>query len=158
MRNLSGRAGDGFSWQEAFETADQAAVENYCRRGRIDFEWKETGGLRLSEIRPATAVHPLTNEEVWFNQADGFHPSALERETYEQLVREMSEEEFRLNVFHGDGTALDIAALEHVRQVIGREAVLVPWQAGDILILDNMLACHGRMPFKGSRKILLAMT
>jgi alpha-ketoglutarate-dependent taurine dioxygenase len=35
--------------------------------------------------------------------------------------------------------------------------VPVPWQAGDILVVDNMLACHGRMPFSGPRKILLAM-
>jgi hypothetical protein len=35
--------------------------------------------------------------------------------------------------------------------------VLVPWQAGDVLVVENMLACHGRMPYAGERKILLAM-
>lgn len=158
VRNLCGAVGNGFSWQEAFETAYKGAVENYCRRGGIDFKWKADGGLRLIETRPATATHPLTNNEVWFNQADGFHPSALDRETYEALISTTSEEEFRLNVYYGDGTALDAASLEHVREAIRREGVLVPWQTGDILILDNMLACHGRMPFTGSRKILAAMT
>lgn len=29
---------------------------------------------------------------------------------------------------------------------------------GDLLVLDNVLAAHGRMPFTGARRILLAMT
>lgn len=158
VRNLCGRVGSGFSWQEAFETTHREAVESYCHRGGIDFRWREDGGLHLSEIRPATEKHPLTNEEVWFNQADGFHPSALDRETYDALISEMKEEEFRLNSSFGDRTPLDVKALTHIREVIRSETALVPWQAGDILILDNMLAAHGRMPFTGSRKILLAMT
>lgn len=158
VRNLCDGVGTGFSWQDAFETTHRAVVESYCHTGGIDFSWREDGGLRLAELRPATERHPLTNEEVWFNQADGFHPSALDRETYEALISEMKEEDFRLNAYFGDGASLDMAALAHIRDVIRRETVPVAWQAGDILILDNMLAAHGRMPFTGSRKILLAMT
>lgn len=158
VRNLTGLAGSGFSWQDAFESLDKAAVESYCRRGGIDFRWKADGGLWLSEVRTATANHPLTGDEVWFNQADGFHPSALDKETYDALRSIMKEEEFRLNAYYGDRTQIEASALAHIREVMRREMVLVEWQAGDVLILDNMLAAHGRMPFAGSRKILLAMT
>jgi hypothetical protein len=158
VRNLTGQAGDGFSWQDAFETFDKGKVENYCREGGVEFEWKEDGGLWLSETRPATAKHRVTGEEVWFNQAEGFHPSALDAETYRALISLMKEEEFRLNAYFGDGSPIDLSALEHIREIVKREMVLVEWQAGDILILDNMLTAHGRMPFKGARKVLLAMT
>ncbi|HEX8748599.1 MAG TPA: TauD/TfdA family dioxygenase [Pyrinomonadaceae bacterium] len=158
VRNLTGQAGSGFSWQDAFETFDKAAVENYCLRGRMDFRWREDGGLWLSEVRPATANHPLTGAEVWFNQADGFHPSALDKETYDALRATVKEEDFRLNAYYGDGSEIEAPALAHIREVMRREMVTVNWQAGDILILDNMLVAHGRMPFSGSRKILLAMT
>jgi alpha-ketoglutarate-dependent taurine dioxygenase len=158
VRNLSDDAGSGYSWQDAFESSDKRAVEDYCRRGPIDFRWTERNHLRLLETRPATARHPLTGEEVWFNQAEGFHPSALDDETYQALIRTMKEDEFRLNAHFGDGTPLDVAELEHVREVVRGEMVLVPWQRGDILILDNMLTAHGRMPFKGARRIMLAMT
>jgi alpha-ketoglutarate-dependent taurine dioxygenase len=70
----------------------------------------------------------------------------------------MKEEEFRLNSYYGDGTPLDLSALTHAREVIRQETVLVPWRAGDILILDNLLTAHGRMPFNGARRIILAMT
>jgi hypothetical protein len=36
--------------------------------------------------------------------------------------------------------------------------VSFPWQRGDILMLDNILAAHGRAPYEGPRKILVGMT
>jgi hypothetical protein len=158
VRNLHGGAGSGYSWQEAFETDDKRVIEAHCRAGGVRFKWKDDGGLTLTEVRPATALHPITGEEVWFNQADGFHPSGIDRETYELLISQMKEEEFRLNSYYGDGTPLDLSALNHAREVIRGEVALVPWRVGDILILDNLLTAHGRMPFTGARKILLAMT
>lgn len=158
VRNLHGGTGSGYSWQEAFETDDRRVIEEHCRAGGVCFKWKDDGGLTLSEVRPATAVHPMTGEEVWFNQADGFHPSGMDRDSYEFLISTMKEEEFRLNSYYGDGTPLDQSALNHAREVMRRETVLVPWQVGDILILDNLLTAHGRMPFTGARRILLAMT
>ncbi|HEY0101683.1 MAG TPA: TauD/TfdA family dioxygenase [Pyrinomonadaceae bacterium] len=158
VRNLHGGAGSGYSWQEAFETDDKLAVERYCRAGGIDLKWRGDGGLTLTEVRPATTTHPVTGEEVWFNQADGFHPSSIDAETYQLLISTMTEEEFRLNSYFGDGSPLDRSALEQIRDVMRKETVLVEWQRGDVLIVDNLLAAHGRMPFTGQRKIILAMT
>lgn len=157
-RNLSGDAGSGFAWQDAFETADKRAVEILCRKSGVRFKWKTDGGLRLTQIRPATLLHPQTGEEVWFNQADGFHPSAIDTETYASLTSVMNEEDFRLNSYFGDGAPLDAAMLAHVRETIKNEMVVFPWRAGDVLVLDNLLTAHGRMPFAGARKIILAMT
>lgn len=157
-RNLSGEAGTGYSWQDAFETGDKIRVEDYCREGGVNFRWRADGGLWLSEIRPATLTHPVTGQEVWFNQADGFHPSVMGSTEYRALLSSIKEDELRLNAFFGDGTPIDPSMLDHVRDAMRKEMVLVRWEAGDILILDNMLAAHGRMPFTGPRKILLAMT
>ena len=35
--------------------------------------------------------------------------------------------------------------------------VKFPWQKGDFLMLDNMLAAHGRSTFSGERKVVVAM-
>jgi alpha-ketoglutarate-dependent taurine dioxygenase len=157
-RNLDDLAGSGFSWQDAFETADKQAVENHCRASGIDFCWKENGGLRLSEIRPATNIHPQTGEEVWFNQAEGFHPQSLDSETYQSLISLMSEEDFRLNVRFGDGSPVNFSLISRIRESIESETVIFQWKTGDVLVLDNLLAAHGRMPFSGKRKIIVTMT
>jgi hypothetical protein len=151
--------GSGYGWPDAFETASRSEAEARCSRIGADFEWRERGVLRVSQIRPATAVHPLTGEEVWFNQADGFHPSALSPAAYaEELALCGSEDNFRLNVTFGDGGAIDPAALAHIRAVLAAQAVGHRWREGDVIVLDNYLAAHGRAPFEGPREIALAMT
>jgi alpha-ketoglutarate-dependent taurine dioxygenase len=156
-RNLTNDPDSEYSWQAAFETEDRAAVEDYCASGEIAYKWNDDGSLRLTEVRPATAVHPKTHDEVWFNQADGFHPSTMGAEALEALMRNGGEDKLRLNAFFGDGGRIDISDLEQIRHTINREIALFPWQAGDVLVVDNMLACHGRMPFSGPRKIAVAM-
>ncbi len=159
IRNLSPYPGSGYSWQEAFATTDAAEAETRCRDIGADFHWSEDGVLRISQLRPATAVHPRTGDEVWFNQADGFHPTALDAETYRALLNDLgSEDRFRLNVSYGDGSSIEAQALDHIRSVIERETIPHRWRAGDIIVIDNLLAAHGRRPFSGARKIALAMT
>ncbi|MBW3560176.1 MAG: TauD/TfdA family dioxygenase [Proteobacteria bacterium] len=159
LRNLSPERGGGYSWREAFETDDPVQAEAGCRRIGAQYAWLPDGTLRLHQVRPATAVHPDTGEEVWFNQADGFHPSALDPETYSALLAHHgSEDRFRLNAAYGDGAPIEPAALEGIRAALRAETVPHRWRPGDVVVLDNLLAAHGRNPFSGPRKILLAMT
>lgn len=158
VRNLSPFVGLGYSWQEAFETEDPQTAEARCAEIGAAFAW-DGGFLRISQVRPATAIHPETGEEVWFNQAEGFHPSALDADSYQAMMSFAgSEDRFRLNVFYGDGSRIDRAVLEHIRAAIAEETLAHCWREGDVLVLDNLLAAHGRRPFSGPRKIVLAMT
>jgi hypothetical protein len=159
IRNLSPLGGSGYGWPDAFETGDPAEAVSRARTIGADVEWRPGGVLRVSQNRPATAFHPETREEVWFNQADGFHPTALGPAAYaEQIALCGSEEDFRLNVTFADGAAILPAALAHIRETLSAQTLRHRWQQGDILALDNLLAAHGRAPFEGPRKIALAMT
>jgi hypothetical protein len=42
-------------------------------------------------------------------------------------------------------------------QVYKETAVVFPWQQEDVLVVDNMLSAHGRNPYCGPRKIVVAM-
>jgi alpha-ketoglutarate-dependent taurine dioxygenase len=67
------------------------------------------------------------------------HPSAYA----EQLALCGSEEDFRLNVTFADGGAIPLA-LAHIREVLRAETIPHRWREGDIVLLDNHLAAHGR--------------
>ena len=145
-------------WNKVFNTMDRRAVEQYCRSAGIEYEWKTDGELRTRQVCQAVAVHPLTRETVWFNQAHLFHVSNLEPAVREALLSFVNEEDLPRQACFGDGSPIETAVLDEIRDVYQRRAVQFPWQKGDVLMLDNMLAAHGRTPFKGPRKILVAMS
>jgi alpha-ketoglutarate-dependent taurine dioxygenase len=58
---------------------------------------------------------------------------------------------------YGDGSEIPIEDLEAVRAAYRASEVASPWQPGDLLMLDNILAMHGRKPFRGERRVLVAM-
>lgn len=144
-------------WNKVFNTMDHKVVEHYCRSAGIEYEWKADGELRTSQVCQAVAVHPLTRETIWFNQAHLFHVSNLEPAVREALLSFVSEKDLPRQTFYGDGTPIETTILDEIRDVYRCFAIQFPWQQGDVLMLDNMLVAHGRTPFKGPRKILVAM-
>lgn len=156
VRNFGG--GLGADWQDVFNTEDPNVVEEYCQAHNITCEWKDDGELRTTQICQAIARHPKTNEMIWFNQAHLFHISNLEPEVRESLLDIVDIEDLPRNVYYGDGSTIEDSILDEVREVLEQCKVSFPWQAGDILMLDNMLAAHSRAPFTGERKVVVAMS
>lgn len=144
-------------WEKAFGTDNKEDVEAFCMSNAISFEWKDDGELRTKQICPATAQHPRTREHVWFNQAHLFHISNLDPQLKETLISIVGEENLPRNVYHGDGSAIAESDLQHIRDVLEDCQIKFAWQEGDILMLDNMLAAHGRSAFSGERKVVVAM-
>lgn len=144
-------------WQQVFNTDDRAEVEAYCRRSKIDFEWTEDDGLRTSQLCQGVETHYKTGEKLWFNQAHLFHLSNLQSEVRESLESILDLEEMPRNVYYADGREISDDVFTQIRAVLAQETVLFPWQDGDVIMLDNMLVAHGRTPFEGPRKVVVAM-
>jgi len=144
-------------WQEAFQTTDRRVVEEYCVKARTQFEWRDGNRLRTRQVRQAVASHPVTAEVVWFNHAHMFHTSNLDPSVRESLLAEFKDDELPRNAFYGDGSPIESSVLEEIRAIYEGAAISFDWQKGDILMLDNFLCSHGREPFAGPRKILVAM-
>lgn len=145
------------SWQEAFQTNDRATAEAYARRSHMTCEWRDGDRLRTRAVRQVMATHPETGETVWFNHAHMFHISNVEAVTREALLAQFREDELPRNAFYGDGTPIESSILEELRETYWNASVRFPWQRGDVLMLDNFLASHGRETFVGPRKVLVTM-
>lgn len=144
-------------WQRVFNTEDRGRVEEYCASQGIEWEWKADGELRTRQRCQAAVQHPLTGDWVWFNQAHLFHLSAVEPSLRQTLLGSIGEAEVPRNVYFGDGSPIPDATLDHIRDAYAQSTVTFPWQAGDVLMLDNLLVSHGRTPFSGDRKVIVAM-
>jgi alpha-ketoglutarate-dependent taurine dioxygenase len=144
-------------WQRVFDTTDPDQVEARCRAHDIAYAWTDEGELCTRQRAQATARHPRTGARVWFNQAHLFHASALEPIVREALLEVVAPDQLPRNVYYGDGAPIEDGVIDEIRGVYRELAVVFAWQAGDVLMLDNMLVAHGRTPFHGERKLIVAM-
>src|SRR5262249_14514826 len=113
--------------------------------------------LRTRQVRPAIVKHPGTGESLWFNHVAFWHVSSLEERVRDAMLSIFKEEGLPYNTYYGGGGAIDPFVVEELREAYRRETVAFPWERGDLLLLDNMLVAHGRNPFQGQRKVLVAM-
>lgn len=149
------------SWVHVFETEDKADVERKCRENDISFQWHPNDWIQISQVRPAVISHPHTQEKVWFNQVHqyDFNPKFLGWWRYlGAKVLFCRKHTLLHDVTFADNTKISRDDIYHVLDVLEQNTVYFPWQKGDILVLDNVLAMHGRATFKGKRRILAAMT
>jgi alpha-ketoglutarate-dependent taurine dioxygenase len=144
-------------WQNVFQAETREAVDEFCRAAGIEAEWISDDHLRTRQVCQGVATHPVTGEKVWMNQAHLFHVSSLDPAVAEMLLDEFGEENLPRNTYYGDGSPIDPAVFGAIRDAYDAEALVFPWQTGDVLLLDNMLMAHARSPFTGDRKVVVGM-
>lgn len=145
------------SWQQFFHTSSKESVEAYCRKADIDFEWKSENRLTTRKVCQAVAKHPQSGDMLFFNQIQHHHVSCLDPGVRESLLSMFRQEDLPRNVYYGDGTPIEDAVVSEICEIYDRLAVRFQWQAGDVIVLDNMMTAHARDPFEGTRKVLVAM-
>jgi alpha-ketoglutarate-dependent taurine dioxygenase len=148
----------GASFAEAFGTEDRSAVESYCRANAIEFEWQPDGGLRTRQRRSAVVRHPVTGQRCWFNQIAFLNEWTLAPEVREYLVDVYGADGLPFNTRFGNGDPIGEDVVQLLNQVYGANTVREPWQAGDLMLVDNVRTAHSREPFEGPREVLVAMT
>lgn len=147
----------GASVAEAFGTDDPDAVAAYCRANAIDFEWQPDGGLRTRQRRSAVVRHPVTGQRCWFNQIAFLNEWTIAPEIREYLVDMYGEDGLPFNTRFGNGDPITEDIVLLLNGVYDAHTVREPWQAGDLMLVDNIRTAHSREPFEGPREVLVGM-
>ncbi len=155
VRNFGPELGASVAY--AFGTDDRAEVERYCGARGIAWEWLGEHRLRTHYERPAYARHPLTGEELWFNNLVFYHPSTIERRL-RLALRGVADEDLPFNSRLADGSPVPPEIVDACRRAYDRFTYRFDWSAGDVLMLDNMRFAHGREPYTGERRVWVVMT
>lgn len=160
-------------WPSSFGSDDREKALERARALGFTARFERDGALTLEHEQPALRVHPETGEQAWLNHLLVFHASApravldhpagglrgkallrlaeLYREAAPRLGYEVASD-----VTLADGTPIDDATVAHVREAVSDETVTVSWRAGDLAIVDNHIALHGRQPYRGTRDVIAA--
>jgi alpha-ketoglutarate-dependent taurine dioxygenase len=147
----------GASVAEAFGTDDRGAVENYCRANAIGLEWQPDGGLRTWQRRSAVVHHPMTGQRCWFNQIAFLNEWTIDPEVREYLVEMYGADGLPFNTRFGNGDPIGEDVVELLNQVYVDNTVREPWQAGDLMLVDNIRTAHSREAYEGPREVLVGM-
>jgi alpha-ketoglutarate-dependent taurine dioxygenase len=147
----------GASYEEAFGVADRAGVEDYCRAHGIEFEWQPDGELRTRQRRPAVVRHPATGQRCWFNQVAFLSEWTIAPEIREYLVDVYGPEGLPFNTRFGTGEPIGEDVVSLVNGVYEEHTLRAPWEAGDLMLVDNVRMAHSREAYDGDREVLVGM-
>ena len=139
-------SGMGRSWQSTLRASTREAAEVRLKSLGYSWQWLEDGSLRATTpVLPA--VRKLANgRKSFFNQL--IAASMGWKDTRNDPSK---------SITFGDGTPLDREAVA-VAARIGEELSFdIPWQKGDVALVDNYVAMHGRRTFTGTRKVLASL-
>jgi len=153
---------DQRSWHFAFYTKDKAEVERACREKDMEFEWLDNGGLAVFSRLPAFFRHPVTGEEIFRSglQYEGGRTAftaGLEGDRLREVLDMYAAQKYPSGCLVGDGKPASPEEAKALDDLFNRTELAWDWEAGDVMLLDNLLVGHGRNPFEGSRNVQVAL-
>ncbi|MEV6937981.1 TauD/TfdA family dioxygenase, partial [Streptomyces sp. NPDC051132] len=90
--------------------------------------------------------------------ADAFlNEWTLAPEIREYLVDEYGPDGLPFNTRYGDGSPIGEDVVELLNGTYEEHTRREPWQAGDLLLVDNIRTAHSREPFAGERLVVVGM-
>lgn len=141
----------GRGWRSTFNVTTREEAEEKLQSLGSTWEWLPNGDLKtITATLPAIRVDEgenRTQEKTFFNSVVaaflGWNDTRNKGETAVML---------------GDvDEYCDSSGLQTAAAIMDEIAVAIPWQQGDVLLLDNRTTMHSRKPFEPPRRILASL-
>ncbi len=140
------KSGMGRSWRSTLGVDTKEAAEERLAKLQYSYEWIEGGSLRATTPTLPAVMEVSPGRKTFFNQLIAAYGGWTDsRNDPSDAIR------------HGDGSKLDGVAVQQAIDLSEELSFEAQWQAGDVALIDNTVAMHGRRPFVGTRKVLASL-
>ncbi len=139
-------SGQGRSWRSTLSTDDKTAAEDKLRKLGYEWLWLEQDSLRVTTPVLPAIRETSSGRKVFFNQLiAAFRGWSDTRNAAEKSIR------------FGDNSQISAEAMAEAIALGDELSFDIPWQTGDVALVDNFLVMHGRRPFEGQRRVLASL-
>ncbi|PON54358.1 TauD/TfdA-like domain containing protein [Parasponia andersonii] len=137
----------GRGWQSTFLTKDKTVAEQRATKLGMKLKWLEDGVKTVMGPIPAIKYDKARQRKIWFNSMVAAY-TGWEDARNDPLKA----------VTFGDGKPLPADVIYDCLRILEEESVAIPWQKGDVLMLDNLAVLHSRRSFIPPRRVLASLT
>lgn len=136
----------GRGWQSTFLTKDKSIAEERAVKLGMKLEWTDDGVKTVMGPIPAVKWDESRGRKIWFNSMVAAYTGW--KDARNDPVKAVT---------FGDGSPLPADVIEACGKILEEECVAVPWQQGDILLIDNWAVLHSRRSFEPPRRVLASL-
>lgn len=141
-------SGQGRSWRSTLSVDSIDGAEEKLKELGYSWEWLEDGSLK-AQTAALPAIRTLkNNRKVFFNQIIAAYKG------WDGVFEDPS-----VALCFGDDSAFSKTYLDKVVSISQEISYDINWENGDVALVDNNLAMHGRLPYSGEtkRKVLVVL-
>ncbi|GAB4842303.1 hypothetical protein Ancab_012273 [Ancistrocladus abbreviatus] len=136
----------GRGWKSTFLTKDESVAEERAAKLGMKLEWLEDGVKTVMGPIPAIKMDKSRERKVWFNSMVAAYTG------WEDARNDPVKA-----VTFGNGKPLPADIIYDCQKILEEECVAIPWQKGDVLLLDNWAVLHSRRSFVPPRRVLASL-
>ena len=139
-------SGQGRSWRQTLNVDTKDAAETRLAALEYDWQWLPDDAIRTTTPALSLIRHAPSGNEVFFNQLIAAFCGWQDQRN-----------EGTRSVTYGDGQAFDDADVQAAVKIAYELVFDLPWESGDVALIDNYQVMHGRRPFSGQRSVLASL-
>ena len=140
-------SGMGRSWRSTFNARTREDAEARMQELKYEGEWLVNDCLRVTSPRLPATRQLDDGRTSFFNQLIAAYSG----------WRDHRNDPGKALTF-GDGSPLDTDGADIAIRLGEELAFDLPWQTGDVVLIDNFVTMHGRRTFEGTRSVLASFT
>mmetsp|Transcript_12565 Transcript_12565/g.12188 ORF Transcript_12565/g.12188 Transcript_12565/m.12188 type:complete len:320 (+) Transcript_12565:88-1047(+) len=143
----------GRGWEATYLTNTKEGAESALTKQGSSFEWLPGDVLKtITKPLPAVRTDRSTDDTKRTGTTNFFNSIVAAYTGWNDSRNRGSEA-----VVLGDGTPVPAVFIKDAVAIMDEICVALPWERGDVLLIDNRTVMHSRRPFQGPRRILASL-